>query len=121
MESNKKNNEHFLKEREKWLKQDKEYKGKDYYQFKDISYEKWNKTKESKEERQSFDNLKKIVDKAAKEHPLYSKNYEQLPSISTDYVLNKPITVEKINIGQEVVNSILNDIRDEAIKKQKQW
>ena len=121
MESNKKNNEHFLNEREKWLNGDKEYKGKDYYQFKNISADKWISTKDSKNERKAYNNIRKEVEKAAKEHPLYNKKYDYLSVMNIHDLDNQTVFIEKRNMGKEVVDSIMRDIRMDAIDKQKHF
>lgn len=121
MESNKKDNEHFLNEREKWLNGDKEYKGKDYYQFKNIAADKWNSTKDSKNERKSYNNIRKEVEKTAKEYPLYNKKYDYLSAMNIHDLDNQTIFIEKRNMGKEVVDSIMWDIRMDAINKQKHF
>lgn len=113
-DANKKNNEHYLSERDKWFRQEGEYKNKDYYQFKDISANKWFESKYSKEEREALKSLKDKIEKAAKNHPLYDKSFKQLKEVHMDE-FDKEYTKE-INYGEYVVNSIMRDIRLESSK-----
>lgn len=115
----KENNLHYLKEREKWFKQEGEYKGKDYYEFKDISADKWYGTDGAKAESKAVAELTRLATKAAKEHPLFSKTYEKLSDVSTASIFGDPIKIETKNYGEEVVKQILMDVRIEAINNQK--
>lgn len=117
LDANKKNNEHFLSERDKWFKQEGEYKGKDYYQFKDISGAKWFKTKEWKDEQKAFADIKKSVEKAIAEHPLANKSFKQLKGQYLDGTDTK--FYDEIKFGEYVVNDIMREIRTEALKLQR--
>lgn len=116
--ANKKNNEHYLSEREKWFKQEGKYKGKDYYQFKDISREDWLNTEDAKAERKAHDNLEKMVREAAKEHPLYEKTFNRLADINLHS--DSPALIEQIQYGEYAVNKIIRDLEWEARKEHKQ-
>ena len=103
------NKEFSLAEREKWFRQEGDYKGKDYYDFKDLRSEKWHETEWAKKENDAYNKLKKLAFYAAKENPLYYKYYTQLEKTSVSRMFGDPISVEKINYGQAVVESIMKD------------
>lgn len=117
--ANKKNNEHYISERQKWLNQEGKYKGKDYYQFKDISREDWLKTEDAKTEKRAHDNLEKMIKTAAKEHPLYEKTFSQLDDINLR--VDSPAFIKQVKYGEYAVNKILRDLEQEARKEHKQF
>lgn len=117
LDANKKNNEHYLNEREKWFKQEGEYKNKDYYQFKDISADKWFRTRDSQDEQKAIKELTNMIEEAAKQHPLYNKSIKQLSEYSTSSQENPFYEIE---IGKKVVSDVLFEtVRSDAIKNQK--
>ena len=112
---NLKNNKHYLNEKEKWYKQEGKYKGKDYYQFKDISADKWFQSKDGKQEQKAFNNLERSVSKKVKSSPLSKKSFEQLLEIRIKDIDKEP-SFYKVNTGEYIVNRIMSDIRLEASK-----
>lgn len=107
-----KNKEFYLAEREKWLNQEKDYKGKDYYRFKDLAFEKWSETSDYEKERNVYKQLEKLAISAAKEHPLYDKSYSKLDDSSSSHLFGEPTSVKKINYGKSVVDSIMEGFQD---------
>ena len=106
------NHEDYEKELNKWLNAEGEYKKKDYYQFKDIARDKWLETDQASKELASQKRLEKMVTDAAKEHPLYNKTYKRLRDININP--NNEVFMEKINIGEEAVKTIMNRIDREV-------
>lgn len=106
-----KNKEFYLAERQKWFNQEGEYRGKDYYQFKDLAFEKWSETSDYEKERNAYKQLEKLATYAAKEHPLYYKSYNKLEDSSVSNLFGDPISIKKINYGQSVVDSIMKDFK----------
>lgn len=103
-----KNQEHYKSEQEKWFKQEGKYKGKDYYQFKDISFNDWISKTEYKQEQDAWNAMKKSIEKAAKEHPLYNQSYKELPDYHYDSYTNDFIETK---YGEKVINMAMNTIR----------
>lgn len=115
-QANLKNNEHFIAEREKWFRQEGEYKGKDYYQFKDISAHKWFNSKDAQNEKQAREKLERLVKDAAKEHPLYNKSFYQIPGYN--YVEGYS-NIAKQNAGEYATNYAIQMLRWEIAKEHK--
>lgn len=101
-------------DRDKWFKQEGKYKGKDYYQFKDIAREDFSKTDAAKKQKQAYEEMKKLVVEAAKEHPLYEKSYKQLKDINIFDLKNEKIYIQDINYGEAVVKQIMSDIHSQS-------
>ena len=97
-----KNSEHRAKNQELWESNKGKFKGKTYNQFKDMSLDEWNASKDGKAQVTAYKKLRKIVDSAAKEHPLYSKTYGRLASYG-------PARMDYEKIGKSVVDSIMAD------------
>lgn len=117
-ELNKKNNEHYINERKKWLRQEGEYKGKDYYDFKDISRDKWFKTAEGKREREIHNEIEKLIDEKARKNPLYSISMNKLrDDIFTKNVSD--ITYEDMTYGKYAIRVALANMEREAAKEHK--
>lgn len=112
------NNAHFIAERRKALRGEGEYKGKTYEDFKRISAEKWEKTPQAKAEKESYNAIKRSVEKAASEHPLYNKSYKQISTFDSKNMNSIP-KIKDINIGKSVVDGIMNDIQYESRKNHK--
>lgn len=103
-----KNRDHYLKNRDDWFQQKGKYKGKDYYQFKDISYKDWMSTKDGKEQQR----LKKEIDK------LITDGTGQLKSFNgkTSYQQLKNGSIETIKIGEAAASRLINKIAMDAYK-----
>ena len=109
-QSKSENNKHYSEHLRKWANQEGEYKGKDYYQFKDMSYDDWISSKAGQREKAARSKLEKMVNDAAKEHPLYDKTFKQLKNIAVgDESLTKDI-----KYGEYVVKKIMSEIDVEA-------
>lgn len=115
-----KNNAHYLNERDKWGKQQGKYKGKDYYQFKDISADDWYGSEDSKKERAAREKLKKMVTSAAKEHPSFDKTFKRLKDVNIfeDDLPEKDLVIqmETIKMGEYAIQKVMNQIDLEARK-----
>lgn len=116
--ANKKNNEHYLSERNKWLKNEGKYKGKNYYQFKDIARDEWLKTEDSKVEERAHKKLNDMVIEAAKGHPLYEKTYSRLKDVNL-FDDDNPILMEQINYGKYAVDKVMRELEQESRKNHK--
>ena len=109
-----KNKENYLKEKEKWFKQESEYKKKDYYDFKNISYDKWINSSYGKKESKSLSNIEKSIINAAKKNKLYSKEYTKLCITNFDsgpLAKDPSVQFEKVQVGKELVNRLMNEIK----------
>lgn len=110
-----KNNQHYLYQRDKWFEgKDPKYKGKDYYQFKDISADDWFGSEDGKKERAAREKLEKMVKEAAKEHPLFEKTFSQLEDVNIfdDDIEEKDlrVRVKQIKYGEYAIRHILSEI-----------
>lgn len=114
-----KNNLNYLKERQKWFNNSGEYKNKDYYQFKDITRDKYFKTNDWKQEQASRKRLESMVRTAAKESSNYRKTYNKLDDYRYNSLYSSPLSVKKMNYGEQAVKSIMFDIDWEARKDHK--
>ena len=104
---NKKNSEFYITEREKWLNNKGEYKGKNYYQFKDIAFEKWSKTEDGKKEAAALNTMRERTETVAKGHEAYNKTYRQLKDL--DFHSDNVNSTMSKSYGREAVCIILND------------
>ncbi len=116
-ELQKANSEQYKKDSKNFLKGE-DFVGLDYEDFRDESYDRWRKTDLGKEEEQVKQDLRKMLDDSAKEHPLYNKNFRTLRDFNPnvyDKIHNIPMSkaaddFETINYGRQVVNEIMRAI-----------
>lgn len=100
-------NSHFAREEEaKWLS-DSDYKGLDYYQFKDERSRRFDETENGKRYLESALRLRKMVDSTASEHPLYNRSYKELRGYTSQDIEDDFVTVD---YGRTVVDQIMNEI-----------
>lgn len=111
----KENSEQYMKERDKWIRQEGEYKDQDYYAFKDIAADKWFTSESGKREVAIDKALREYYSSAAKEHPMYNKMYRELRHKN----LYSPDTMIQEEYGKKIVNSIMNELRLEIIQSEK--
>lgn len=112
----KQDHEHFISEREKWFNQT-DYKKKDWYQFKDISRDRWLSTEAGKKETTTWKDIENLVRSAAKEHPLFTKEFDQLKETYIEE-FDKGSMKKRVQYGEYVVNKIMNSIRSEVIESE---
>lgn len=112
------NNEHYLKERDKWFRQEGKYKGADYYEFKNISADDWFGSDDAKKQQKAEQELKNYIDAVAKEHPLYNKSFSQLKKQNYSDLTGNEIMIEKINAGQYAVNLIMSRIKNDVASEE---
>lgn len=112
------NSEGYKKDFNAFLKNE-DFIGSDYEDFRDKTYDRWRKSDLGKEQEAVEKDLRRMLDDAAKEHPLYNKNFRQLryfnPNVDSD-IRNIPYSkavddFETINYGRQVVNEIMVAIR----------
>ena len=112
------NSEGYKKDFNAFLK-NKDFIGSDYEDFRDKTYDRWRKSDLGKEQETVEKDLRRMLDDAAKEHPLYNKNFRQLryfnPNVYSD-IRNIPYSkaiddFETMNYGRQVVNEIMVAIR----------
>lgn len=100
-------NSRFAREEEaKWLS-DSDYKGLDYYQFKDERSRRFDETENGKRYLESALRLRKMVDSTASEHPLYNRSYKELRGYTSQDIEDDFVTVD---YGRTVVDQIMNEI-----------
>ena len=98
-------NSRFAREEEaKWLS-DSDYKGLDYYQFKDERSRRFDETENGKKYLESALRLRKMVDSTASEHPLYNRSYKELRGYTSQDIEDDFVTVD---YGRTVVDQIMN-------------
>lgn len=110
------------KEHDKWLSGE-DYKGLDYYQFKNERSKRFSKLDTGKELTETKLLLRSMLDDTAKEHPLYSKQYKRLREYN-DRVYRKyhnlPVDdafndYETIDYGKSVVNQLMVQLEYEYL------
>lgn len=115
---NKENNMFYLREREKYLKNQGEYKGLNKDEFKIIAAKKWYNTARGKAEQKSYNALKKMITEAANESPNSKKTYKSLEGYQ-NRLDNGPLEVRTYNYGKSAVDSILAEIQADSRKTHK--
>lgn len=109
-------------EQRKWLS-DEDYKGLDYYQFKDERSKRFSKSDTVKELAKTKSQLRSMLDDTAKEHPLYNKQYKRLREYN-DRVYRKyhnlPVDdalddYETVDYGKSVVNQLMVQLEYEYL------
>lgn len=106
----------------KWLSGE-DYKGLDYYQFKDERSKRFSKSDTGKELAKTKAQLRSMLNDTAKEHPLYSKQYKRLREYN-DRVYRKyrnlPVydafdDYETVDFGKSVVNQLMVQLEYEYL------
>lgn len=93
-------------EHQKWLS-GTDYRGLDYYQFKNERTRRYDASESGKRYYKSRDELARMIDEAAREHPLYDKQFKQLRSYTMADIEDDFITVD---FGRTAVNQIMSQI-----------
>lgn len=108
------------KEYRKYIFNQGEYKGKDKEQYKHMVGQKLDKSSEYKKVEASkikaYNAVRRSLNKAAAQHPLYNKTYKE---IDTGSPKNGPPKIKEYKIGKEVVDSIMNDIDYDIYRNRK--
>lgn len=113
-ELNTSNAKNYKMNRERWLS-GKDFKGLDYYQFKDAAAKRWYSTKEGKEEAKLKGKIRSDIINASKKSGIYDMKIQKLrPNKASDH--ESPIMY--VELGKEITNAIIFDstYSDEARK-----
>lgn len=108
----KKNSDFYLKERNKWFKGEKGYKNKDYYEFKDISFERYIKSKDWKSEQKARAEVERRVSDILKNNKNFNTPIVKLES----YKFGKGNTTTTTNYTEILMKRIHNDLVNENSK-----
>jgi hypothetical protein len=108
-----KDHEAWQSEYDKWSKQEGKYKGKDYYQFKEMTRDKWAQTNDARRQKEAYSKLESLVREAAKEHPLYNKSHYEIDGVNYVAGYSK---FEKVNDGEQAVKIAMSMLRWELEK-----
>ena len=93
------------RDQENWAN-GKDFKGLDYYQFKDAAADRWSGTSYGKQYHSALEELRKITDKAVDSHKDSSKLLKSIPY--TDYAFDNQY--KTMEYGKEATHRILNKI-----------
>lgn len=117
-ELQKANSEQYKKDLDAFLKGE-DFVGLYYEEFRNKASDRWQKTDFGKEQEQIEQDLRRMLDDSAKEHPLYNKSFKELRDFNPNVynkVHNVPMSeavndFETIDYGRQVVNEIMSAIK----------